>query len=332
MPDPLNPRTLNYRLQLFEMITLPSLQQQENKDFSVIIVVDPELPKKYRDRLDGLTKGMKTVVLHDYSPEVSQNSLQWMKPYIQSQTEYLIITKLDADDGLFQGFTKYIYNYLKGLYDKKVIQPVHFIKCKHVLQWDLLFSKNAPYGYLKPWGRKQTITNSTGLTICTRYPEPDVSIFGIDHQFVGYLFEDTKELNLQEKQIKGAEKLRKTIKEKAKNVNPFWDGEICKNLNYHEISFEEPQMLMTNNFLNDRFIRVFEQPGMREVFDPETSLPGIGFDKKMLAGFIEQNRKSPCLLLRILWSFLIGKNYVKSHTIKKDIKRSIYIIKGFRRL
>lgn len=330
MPDPLNPRILKKRLQYFEMITLPSLKAQDYKDFTWIIIVDPKLPEAYRRKLETITSGMKNVFLHNFTAEVIKNSLSWMRPYIHAKTEYLINSGLDADDAVFRGFTKYLHEHFTNLIDTRQIQPLHFLTCKNVFQWDFFYTTKAPFGFIKPWTRAKTPTVSAGLTACCKYPEMDISLINFDHRFVGFLFADENQYNLDLKDIEGIKLLKNAIKEKSENGGLNWDGETCTEKNFHQVFTNEPQVLMINNFLNDRFVRVFEVQEKRRVFDPQTSLPGIEIDYDLAARLIKSNRKTLPMLARLLWMFLFEKNYVKISNKKPKLDMIKRLISGFR--
>ncbi len=332
MPDPLNPRILKKRFQYFEMITLPSLKAQEKEDFTWIILVDPKLPEAFRRKFEKVTAGMKNVFLHNFTPGVAENSLVWLKPYISGKTEYLINTQLDADDAVFRGFTKYLHAYFTNLIDTGLIQPLHFLACKNVFQWDFFNTPKAPLGFIKPWTRENTITVAAGLTACCKYPEMDFSIFSVGHRFVGLLFSDKPQNNLDSSVIYGVGEFRNRIKAIAAKSGLAWNGEVSREKHFHQISTEEPQTLMINNLLNVRFVRFFEEPGKRIVFDPQTSVPGIEIDYALASRLIKANRKTLPILAKLLWMYLFGKNYVKISSKKPKLTMIRSLISGFRNL
>ncbi len=329
MPDPLNPRILKKRFAFFEMITLPSLKAQEYKNFTWIIVVDPELPEAYRRKFETVTAGMKNVFLHNFTEEVIKNSLAWMRPYIHAETEYLINTGLDADDAVFRGFTKYLHQHFTNLIDTGQIQPLHFLSCKNVFQWDFFYTTRAPFGFIKPWTREDSPTVSAGLTACCKYPEMDISIFSLGHRFVGFLFLNKNQNNLDSKAVEGIKLLKNTIKEKSEKGGLNWNGELRPEQNFHQVFSDGPQVLITNNFLNNRFVRVFEDRDKRVVFDPQTSVPGIEIDYDLAARLIKSNRKTLPMLARLLWMFLFEKNYVKISNKKSQLTMIRRLIRGF---
>lgn len=332
MPDPLNPRILKKRFQFFEMLTLPSLKGQENKNFTWVIVIDPELPEVYRRKFLTVTAGMQNVFLHNFIQEKQINSLDWLKPYIHAETDYLINTLLDADDGIYMGFTKYLHGYFKNLMESKTIQPLHFVTCKNVYQWDFICKAKAPLGFIKPWIRENTPTVSAGLTVCSKYPEIDMSILDVGHRFVGFLFTNNPPQNPDSSIFSGVAEFRNTLKQVAMKSGLAWNGEVTGHKHFHQIATEEPHALIVNNLLNDRFVRAFEGLGKRKNFYPHTSVPGVEIDFDLAARLITNNRKTFLLLIRILWMFLFEKNHVNISNKKSKFRRVGRLIRGFREI
>ncbi len=332
MPNPLKSGILKKRFRFFEMITLPSIKAQENSDFTWIIVVDPLLPAAYRNKFSVITTGMKNVFLHNFTPEVAANNTGWLKPYIHPETGYLIISELDADDGIFRGFTRYVQDYYSNLIESGQIQPIQFLSCKNVLQWDFFNTPKAPLGFIKPWTRANTPTVAAGLTACCKYPEMDFSIFGVGHRLVSLLFEDNPTGDLDSTLIYRVEELRNTIKKIAARSDLAFNAEVSSENNFHQIATNEPQTLVTNNLLNMRFIRFFEEPGKRIVFDSQTSVPGIEIDYDLAARLIKANRKILPLLAVLLWKFLFEKNYVNISSKKSKLTMIKRLIRGFRNM
>ena len=146
---------------------------------------------------------------------------------------------------------------------------------------------------------------------------------------IGQLFEDKPRKEMDLKDIYSISQIRNHLKAVASSNNLNWDGELERNKHFHQISTDEIQTVITNNFLNDRFVRIFENHDKREIFDPQTSLPGIEIDYDLAALLIKTNRKTLPVLVRLLWMFVIEKNYVKLFSKKPKLSVIIRLIKGF---
>lgn len=64
------------RFRLFETVALPSLRQQTDPDFDLIIVIGDSLPRQHRDRLHDLTAGMPQVAVHAEPPRRHRSVMQ----------------------------------------------------------------------------------------------------------------------------------------------------------------------------------------------------------------------------------------------------------------
>src|SRR4051812_42823971 len=80
--DPLDPDRLETRFQLFTMFCLPSVLQQTNKNFWWLIIVDPVLPTRYRERLKELCRAHAQTRLIDYESGIDLGSLRWLSSFI----------------------------------------------------------------------------------------------------------------------------------------------------------------------------------------------------------------------------------------------------------
>ncbi len=337
-PDPLNVHILEHRLKLFEIVTLASLKAQIRKDFSWVIIVDPKLPDKFRNRMHNLIKEIRNTRLHDYSPEIDENNLNWLKTYISPQTNYITTTILGCDDGLFRGFTKYIHENINALHKKNENFPMMVFACKNVVQWDFFYTENAPLGYQKPWTRKKTLTVGTGLTLCCKYPELDYSINGFGHHLIDYLFMDDSSLRKLDAEIYDEvktkqEEVRKRVQQSSLN----WDGVLNFDDSFHVISTNYPQALVLNHFGNVRYKRLFEAPDLRIAVTAKNSFPEIAIDFALATKYIQSFQRTIPLFLRFL------KNSFKYNPANKPgmcfkerfnnkMKRLRSFTKGFRNL
>ena len=90
--DPLDKKNLDHRFGLFEIACLPSILNQKNQDFTWVLVVDPELPSKYRNRLQKLISPKKESYLVNFRPGLVICNLTWLKPWINDTTKYVVTT------------------------------------------------------------------------------------------------------------------------------------------------------------------------------------------------------------------------------------------------
>jgi len=339
-PDPLKPSILKERFKIFEIITLASLKAQINQNFTLIIIVDPLLPDFYRRKFLELASVLKKVVLHDFVINVKENSLEWLHPYIADGTQYIIQTKLDADDALFKRFTNYVQDHFNKILKLENPPPIHFISGLDVVQWDFIHTPKAPFGFIKPWTRKSTITISSGLTYCCKYPEMDISVMGNNHQVIGEIFRDKMEKSKSSTDLKKRiEIFSNKIESLATKHFPEWDGALRKETHFHGINTNRPQAMMLNIFSNDQFERIFEHPELRTIVKDATIFSEIVIDFKDVTSFIKNYQRSPRILLYLIWRQLfldIKKQNFKHESLRSKIihkiKRVKYILDGYKNL
>lgn len=126
--DPLNPVYLERRFALFTKYCLPSLKNQTNKNFILILVIDPNLSSEYREKLKKLTKncGFNTQLVEyggnfELDNLLNCNEIDMMKK-TQSITgkKYICTTRLDDDDSLNPNYFNYAQYEIQTIIDKKL--------------------------------------------------------------------------------------------------------------------------------------------------------------------------------------------------------------------
>lgn len=127
--DPLDPEYLDKRFSFFTQYCLPSLKNQTNKNFVLIIVIDAQLRLEYQEKLKKLTKntGFDTLLVK-YKGSFELNDL--LNPYeldmmrrTQTRTGkiYVCTTRLDDDDALNPHYFQYAQREIQTILDKKLV-------------------------------------------------------------------------------------------------------------------------------------------------------------------------------------------------------------------
>ncbi len=308
-PDPLKLSVLESRLSIFESITLPSMLAQENKEFTWIILVDKLLPDSFRLRLQNMIKDIKIVFLHNFEDSINGNNLTWLSQYVKQGVTNVITSKVDADDAIFKGFSRYIYEYYSSLHLKNKLPPLHFLTCRNVLQWDFFHASKAPFGYLKPWTRPNVTTVATGLTVCSKYPDFNFSILGIGHHLVDFLFLNAAEIShVPNKHETFRVRYFNEIKQRIAENKLVWNGVLHKESNYHEVKEKGNHIIMVNHLNNDILLRLFEASHLRVAVNRSTSLPEFGLNFNFVERIIKQNKKSIVLYIRVIYSILFREH------------------------
>lgn len=98
-----NEQWLAYRQELFEVLTLPSLDAQTEKDFVWVLCIDRNLPERFRARLDELAGSrpylrlLELELLDDFTPSF----IRWCRAEAAARgRSHLLTTRIDNDDAL----------------------------------------------------------------------------------------------------------------------------------------------------------------------------------------------------------------------------------------
>ncbi len=112
---------LEKRFEYFEKFTLPSLDSQEDKDFSILVRSSSLMPDVYKKRLTDIAKSRDYISLAFLSPEVDAKKYEKEVldvELLDSEPGPVITFRLDDDDALsfdyISAVKKYMCNDLRG--------------------------------------------------------------------------------------------------------------------------------------------------------------------------------------------------------------------------
>ena len=100
-------KRLDAKFQAFEMVTLPSLINQTNKDFECLIFTSPQLPDKYKQRLLNLVQPHNNIKV-EYVDD--SKGFQAAVEGYQFGNHYATV-RLDDDDGLSTNYVELLQQY-----------------------------------------------------------------------------------------------------------------------------------------------------------------------------------------------------------------------------
>jgi len=180
--DPLRPSTLDVRIRLLQMTARASMQAQDDADVGWVLIIDPDLPRGYRDRVQAMLRPLRRAYLHVFDQNKDDlRTTAWLQPYVRPGTSHLLTTNLDDDDLLPVDFARHCREHIVKHYAQGSLPPVKILAGTQVLQWDMCPSLRAPLGSLKPWVRGH-FPSSAGLTLMTER-ERDACVLGLRHRF-----------------------------------------------------------------------------------------------------------------------------------------------------
>jgi hypothetical protein len=317
--DPLQPKRLGFRYSLFELTCLPSLLGQTEQNFDWFIIVDRDLPQKWRDRLEALIGSRARTYLYEYDPSEDLTGTQWLMPYAPPQASQLLTTLLDDDDALPSHFIEKMQRVITERRDE--LAPIATLASRKSRQWELVLSKRAPLGYQCAWHRGGWIL-STGLSLLCRWPEHRLTVLAVHHQVADLWFLPERgpalmQLLQERWALTGPRAVEATafiggrmddFRSRAEGCagseNESSDASNAA-LRFVDISDVVEAFVVSNHFGNDQLLRLFEPKTDRIPVRGPLDFPGVPIDFDGLERNARTFRKRPRVyldLVRELWS------------------------------
>jgi hypothetical protein len=104
---------LENRLELFKKFCLPSVTAQSIKNFRWLIYLDEDVPVDYMAKMKDLTsmhKNIEIITCRLFNKELIVSSV---KSYLDTNTKWVLTTRLDNDDGWHRDFVKILHSQLQ---------------------------------------------------------------------------------------------------------------------------------------------------------------------------------------------------------------------------
>lgn len=267
--DPLTPACLDFRFALFETACLPNVLGQTNQNFDWVLIIDPELPKEYRDRLQSLLAGRKRTHLYEFQRD-DLGSMKWLEAYISKEAEYVLTTNLDDDDIITVDYINKLHTHIYDLGEN--VPSMKYFGIKSTYQWDLYSSQKHPFGTWAPWHRTHYF-KSTGLSmLCNKTLHP-MTVYSLHHSHgdIWYARGSRNEveqiarkawgLSNNEKcplQFKHLTNFQEKLDTHTKPGSDDWKSLPSESL-CHDFSKDGLFAVHLNHFVNDQATRLFER-------------------------------------------------------------------------
>jgi len=182
-----NPCWMESRLDLFTTYTLPSLNNQIDKEFYAILLCDPKTPPKYKKIFKQFSIDYPFIkILWNESIQWGENNdwndtskiIDYYKSFRQNNSNEIFAGRLDNDDAIFPG---YVHNV------KSIKQDCELISFSEGIFWDIklnkfllshfptgpfLSTKSTLENYIDPFSKNHVELTQTlpTINIKTEYP------------------------------------------------------------------------------------------------------------------------------------------------------------------
>jgi hypothetical protein len=225
-----------------------------------------------------------------YEEGTNLGSTEWLRPYFIKSPDYVITSNHDDDDILPENFVDSVHIHLKEFDQEKKLPAIKLIGARQVLQWDLINSKKAPFGWKSPWHRGY-FPSSCGFSLLSKYPEANLCELGFTHsQAENYIDFSSPPKNKhiafhRERLIKALNNCNEYTKTWSKDDLFFDISKLCG------------PVLMTNHSRNAQFERLYEKKAAREKVAGPKTFSGFAIDWEFANHNIKHFKKNYSLLI-----------------------------------
>jgi hypothetical protein len=280
--DPLDPRRLDYRFEVFEVTCAPSVLAQTSQEFDWIIIVDRNLPDRHRTRLRKLLRNRCRTHFHEYEPGQDLGSAHWLQPYIPRECARILTTQLDDDDALPTNFIECLQARAGEQSGSSVVRVAATRRSE---QWEILPSSRAPLGYRCAWHRGSWIV-STGMSLVSPMGPAAITVFALNHLIADFWYCAARGNALQwlllDKWGPGAKRTA-TARFIAARLDEFQER-VRKILGttslpeaggFIDLTENVGAVVISNHFLNDQYLRLLEPKSDRQKIEGPESFPAV---------------------------------------------------------
>ena len=197
--NPLRPRNVDFRLKLLETTCLPGVLSQTNRNFTWVLVVDANLDRRAKQRLEELARRAGRVWLQEYraGAPTKWERLGWLEPLMDDRPDFVLTTVNDDDDALPRRFVETAQSHVTELDREGRLPPYKIICNKSAVYWHMAFTRKAPLGWTSPWRVSRRKMNrwmemkvpACGFSLLCRYPAFDFSVLGLQHRYAESYFD-----------------------------------------------------------------------------------------------------------------------------------------------
>ncbi len=271
------------RFVLFEATALPGILSQTDQDFDWVLVVDPNLPDSYRARLSRLIQNRPRTFVINFDVELPLGNIRWLNQFWEgSAPDFVLTTNVDDDDTLPENFFRALKDNVRLAYRLGELPSFKILATKNYVQWDMLFSREAPLGWKAAWHRASkglgwdfgVWPTNVGFSLCCRFPAYDVSVLGIDHAVAEFAVDQaTNDLGFRTPLLKSFRRRFSDLAIASQESTESWS----RDTHFFDLGTETNTVVIGNHRINDSR-RLEEVKPEREIVTGPDSFPGIPID------------------------------------------------------
>ena len=171
------------KLILFEHVSLASLAKGSEQPDLLLVLIDKELPDTIRQNLEGIIEPYswaQTLEL-DAGALSKMTDLGSLLGDFAIDSKYILTTNLDDDDAIGTHYIQNLKSLVKQHRNENPNQPFHWFGSIDMQEWDILPSKEAALGFLKPYSGGVLFSLSTGFSVLSKNHPRGPNVFTLSH-------------------------------------------------------------------------------------------------------------------------------------------------------
>ena len=149
---------------LFENLTFHAIINQTVKPDFWVVVVDGELPSRFRLRLEELTTAHEWIVVHQWNPTCDWYRLGWVIDLFSIETPFVLTSLIDDDDALDLNYNERLRNRVDNHIRVGSRFGWFWFGSLCALEWDLDFS-TSEFGFTKPFAGGTDYWQGVGTSV-----------------------------------------------------------------------------------------------------------------------------------------------------------------------
>ncbi len=174
---------LSQKLVLFEHVAFSSIAKGSKQPDLFLVLIDKELPETIRQQLENIIEPYHWAQTFEVEPGALANmrDIGSLLGGFAIDSKYILTTNLDDDDAIGTHYIQNLKSLVKQHRNENPNQPFHWFGSIDMQEWDILPSKEAALGFLKPYSGGVLFSLSTGFSVLSKNHPRGPNVFTLSH-------------------------------------------------------------------------------------------------------------------------------------------------------
>ena len=179
---------MSRRLVLFSNLTFPSIVKSSVTPDLYVVVIDKELPGRYREQLELLMKPYPWAIIHEWQSEDDWFKLEWVLRLMQDSAPNILIGQIDDDDALQLGANERLRSAAQSCLAGGRHSLWTWFGSNNAWEWDL-DTAHEGVGFLKPYSGGTTYWQGVGTSVLVPNDPQSPTSYVWPHSVLEMVFE-----------------------------------------------------------------------------------------------------------------------------------------------